>query len=218
MIKEQLFQYLHRTFPDFIGQDVRIRTSSKNTAISLPFELGEPYENGTDERIKQVINRVTTLFEELFSPYDMIYIFLKDYQQEDPMFGNPTPDYVYHLLSKYDFEEEKMYELDYEPDEIYIEYKLRIIYDQVKSLPYKEIFQGIAHYEQGREPAIGQTIFFISTEKGLLFDMYDDRGCRIYADSTDKLQKLYRMFPHWINDYYREWVENTYKKQEGPLD
>jgi hypothetical protein len=216
-MKERLFQFINDKFPSFIRPDIELRSKIRGNEISIPFELGGLYENGSDERVKQAINRVTTLFEELFNPNDMIYIFIKDYETQDDMFGNTTPQYVYDLLSKDTIEEEMMYELDKDYDdsdnivEMKLEYKVGIVYSQLGSLPYKEIFQGISHYEQGREPSIGQIIYFISPDKDIIFHMYDDRGCRVYSDSTDKLQKIYVEFHHWIGDYYRKWVDSMFK-------
>ncbi|MFC9539319.1 hypothetical protein ACFTQ7_05480 [Lysinibacillus sp. NPDC056959] len=44
------------------------------SGLRLRFELGEPYKNGTEDRLNQVVTRVTTLFEEVFKPGDSIYI------------------------------------------------------------------------------------------------------------------------------------------------
>lgn len=150
----QLFNYIEKNFPDL------------ESKIHLRFELGAPYENGSIERMNLVVERVTTLFEEVFKPEDSLYVYIKDWEiKEDSMFGNHTPDYVYELLENHDLAEHTLYELDEDLDEITgkpielkREYKVRISYAQLKSIPYKEILEGIGHYEQGRDPSIGQSV------------------------------------------------------------
>ena len=51
-MKEKVLKYIESDFPNLYSD------------LHLRFELGAPYKNGTEERINQVITRVTTLFEE----------------------------------------------------------------------------------------------------------------------------------------------------------
>ena len=88
-MKEKILKYIDSNFPNLTSE------------LHLRFELGEPYENGTEERINQVVTRVTTLFEEVFKPDDFIYLYIKDWEvTEDIMFGNNTPEYLYDLLQQ----------------------------------------------------------------------------------------------------------------------
>src|SRR3954452_2893913 len=106
-MKERIFKYIERNFPN-LTSDVHLR-----------FELGEPFENGSDERINQVVTRVTTLFEEVFHPEDYIYVYIKDWEiKEDIMFGDTTPEYLYDLLKGQNIEVETLFNLDEDYDEI----------------------------------------------------------------------------------------------------
>jgi hypothetical protein len=206
-MKEQIFNYIERNFPN-LSSDVHLR-----------FELGEPYENGTDERINQVVTRVTTLFEEVFQPEDCIYVYIKDWGiEEDIMFGDSTPEYTYDLLKNHNIEVETLFEIDEDYDEITgqtieikLEYNVKIVYSQVKSIPYKAILEGIGNYEQGREPSIGQSVYFISTEKDLIFHMYDDRGCIIHTNEVKKLVPMYHKYNKWLVDYWRDYFNGIFK-------
>lgn len=203
-MKEQLFQYIKEKFPNLSHH------------IHLRFELGEPFENGTDGRIQQVVYRVTTLFEYIFEPEDFIYVYVEDWEQEDIMFGNTTPHYVYDLLNQHQFEEQKIVRLDKDEDEqgnhieCKHEYKVRIVRSQIRHIPYTLIFEGVANYEQGREPSIGQSVYFISPDKNIIFMMYDDRGCIVYSDATDKLRSMYLKYNDWIVDYWRPLIDKTF--------
>jgi len=201
-------KYIDSNFPNLTSE------------LHLRFELGEPYENGSEERINQVVTRVVTLFDEVFKPDDFIYVYIRDWElTEDIMFGNTTPKYLYTLLSKQNIEEETLFELDEDYDEITgetieikKEYKVKIVCSQLKSIPYKEILEGIGNYEQGREPSIGQSVYFISSEKDIIFHMYDDRGCLIHSNEVDKLMPLYHSYNNWLVDYWRDYIDSIFKK------
>lgn len=76
-MKEKILKYIDSNFPNLTSE------------LHLRFELGEKYENGTEDRINQVVTRVTALFEEVFKPDDSIYIYLKDWEvTEDIMLFN----------------------------------------------------------------------------------------------------------------------------------
>lgn len=201
-------EYIERYFPN-LTSDYHLR-----------FELGDPFKNGTEERIGQVVSRVTTLFEEVFKPEDFIYLYIKEWNcTEDSMFGNPTPDYLDTLLSKQKVEEETLFDIEEDYDEvtdqtleIKNEYKIKFVYSRLKSINYKEILEGIGNYEQGRNPSIGQSVYFINTEKGLLFHMYDDRGCDVYSLTKETLMPLYTNFRKWILDYNRIEIDNAFEE------
>lgn len=204
-MEDDLFKYIENNFPDF-WSDINIR-----------FELGEPYENGTDERLSQVIMRVVTVFEQLFEQNDFIHLYIKDWENEiDVMFGNTTPKYIYSLINHQNIQETIMYEHDVDIDEegnaIQIErpYKVKILSSSLSSIPYKEILTGIANYEQAREPSIGQSVYFIDTKENIIFHMYDDRGCVIYSKTKEKLKHLYDDFNEWLVDYWREYFDDIF--------
>ncbi|OAB38320.1 DUF3885 domain-containing protein [Paenibacillus glacialis] len=206
MIRE-IIEYFDNNFPD-IGSDIHVR-----------FELGEPFRNGSNRRIKQVNKRVVAIFEETFNQSDFIYVLIKDWgNKEDPMFGNTTPEYIYELLNGKRMEEETLFELDEDEDdegnkiEIKHEYQVKVSEGLVSSFRYKEILEGISHYEQGRKPSIGQRVYFISENKEIVFNMYDDRGCIIYSISKEQIRHLYVKYNDWIVNYHREYFDSLFKE------
>jgi len=186
--------------------------------INVRFELGEPFRNGSKRRIIQVNKRVNTIFEELFKPTDHIFVIIKDWGTIDPMFGNTTPEYLYDLLQGREIEEETLFDIDEDEDEegnhieIKNEYQFKVLSGQVSSLPYKLIFEGISHYEQGREPSIGQSVYFLNKEKDILFHMYDDRGCIAHAISKEQIRALYIKYNDWIVNYWREYFVGIFEE------
>lgn len=200
MVKE-LSAFLHDKYPD-LNHEKHIR-----------FELGEPFENGTNDRINQVSYRVSTVFESIFSCDDTVFMFIKDWESEDHMFGNTTPLYLYSLFNSNNMETEIIKEEDENEDgeKIYHEHKLHTKKLKVSEIDYKKILTGIGNYEQGREPSIGQSVYFISIDKNVIFYMYDDRGCIIYSDTSRNIKFLYEDFNEWIVDYHREYIDSIFK-------
>lgn len=205
-MQKNVINYIEENFP-YLGNEINLR-----------FELGEPYDNGTDARINQVVKRVTTLFEDTFSIDDMIHVYIEDWEiGTDVMFGNTTPDYLYELIKQHKFDEITMYKHDEEEDNegntIQIErpYKVRTFSSKLSSIPYKDILIGIANYEQGREPSIYQQVYFINMNKDIIFYMYDDRGCIIFSKTKEKLHYLYEKYNDWLVDYWREYFDNIFK-------
>lgn len=167
-----------------------------------------------------MITRVTSVFEEVFAPDDFIYLYIKDYGgSEDIMFGNNTPEYLDELLSKQHVEEVKLYDIeeDYDeltgqPIEMKNEYTVKLVYSRLKFINYKEILKGIGNYEQGRSPSIGEPVYFISTEKDVVFHMYDDRGCDVFALRKETLAPAYYKYRKWILDYNRIEIDNVFEE------
>lgn len=207
-MQQNIYEYLNGNFPGF-WSDINIR-----------FELGAPYPNGSDERINQVNRRVVTIFEEIFNSDDEIVLYIKDWENEkDIMFGNTTPDYIYELLKDKEINEVKLFEMEEDEDEkgnkiqTKLEYLVRYTGGNISTFPYPKILEGIAQYEQGREPSIGQSVYFISKEKNIVFHMYDDRGCIVYAKSKDSIRKLYQEYNEWIVDYWREYFDSLFGEE-----
>ncbi|MDQ1234204.1 hypothetical protein QE450_001702 [Paenibacillus sp. SORGH_AS306] len=207
-MKKEIIEYLNSNFPNLSGE------------LHIRFELGEPFPNGSDRRIKQVNKRVITIFQEIFDPNDFIFLYIKDWEdREDPMFVNTTPDYLYELLNGKVMEEEIGFELDEDEDEegntieIKNEYQIKVLNGLVSSFPYRKILEGISHYEQGREPSLGQSVFFINKNKDIIFHMYDDRGCIIHSNSKEHLRTLYIKYNDWIVDYWRDYLERLFKEE-----
>ncbi len=187
--------------------------------IHVRYELGEPFDNGTDERLAQVNYRATSILEACFRPQDQLLILINDFQgeAEDPMFGNTTPHYLYELIggSVLGRADERMVgRLDTDLTKWEPEYNFRqlLIPTCLEEIRYKQILAGIANYEQGREPSIGQQVWFISTERDIAYYMYDDRGCIVFSDSTGEIRHLYEQFNEWLVDDWRDSIDKMFRK------
>ncbi len=203
---DELLQYIDRKF-EGLKSDIYVR-----------FELGAPYKNGTKKRIKQVNERVNKIFEDTFCGTEILYIYIIDWEDNDIMFGNTTPNHIYELLQEHNIHEIIQFIEDKDFDEsgntihIKIPYKVKIVRSIISKIPYKEILSGIANYEQGRTPKIGQRVYFIDINKNILFNMYDDRGCIIFANETEKIKHLYLKYNTWLDEYWRKDMELVFER------
>lgn len=207
-----LENYLRTHFPD---GNLRTNWPIKSE-VHVRYELGAPYANGTDERIEQVNYRAGRIIEACFQPNDDVLILINDWQSPDPMFGNTTPHYLYELLGEHAWRcgDERMVEEwpdDDTTESAPIYFKQSLIPVVFGEARYKEVLAGIANYEQGREPSIGQLVYFISMEKDVAFYMYDDRGCLVFSDSPSKIRHLYEQLNDWIVDYWRGAIDAVFR-------
>lgn len=204
-MKSDVLAYLDRAFPNLYSR------------IHVRFELGEPFDNGTDDRLNQVNSRVVNIFKCVFNDEDEIYIMIKDWMKEiDIKFRKATPTYIYELLAGKVYDEGIYYEVDEDIDDegkmISQEFpcKISIVKDKVNQIPFESILKGISYNEQGRRPSIEQEVYFISVKKNLLFYMYDDRGCIVFGTNANDLRILYEKFNDWIVEYWRKSIDEIF--------
>jgi hypothetical protein len=79
-----------------------------------------------------------------------------------------------------------------------------------RSFGYERVLEGLANCDHSIEPWIDDRVYFIAPEKGLLFHMYDDRGLDMIAKDRALLAPLYRRLDHWLLDYDRARMRETF--------
>jgi hypothetical protein len=187
--------YLARTFP---GANLDSHPIDFGP-VYLRFELGAPHPNGSDERIAQATERATVIFSELFTPDEQLTLIIKNWawaghQELFPstsghlasLIGRPLTDGVAQIITERQW------------DGAESSYEQILLPASVRDLDYRSIFRGIAHLEQGRDPRIGESIYFVSVGRAVVFYMYDDRGCLVFADRPEKLRPLYLNRRGWL--------------------
>jgi hypothetical protein len=183
--------------------------------VHLRFELGYGHPNGSDERIIQATQRATRLFREMFSEDDSLILIIKDFDSSGKEIcpSNP-PGHLYTLIRGFG-DRRASVEIVQVPDvsEDY-SYRQLLVPASVRELDCYKIFQGITHREQGRLPRINEAVYFVNTDRDIVFHMYDDRGCLLYADRPDKLQRLYRERSDWLVDYHRGHFGAVFGQQD----
>lgn len=164
--------------------------------VHLRFELGDSHPNGSEERIAQATLRAATIFEDVFSQEEQLTLIIKDWATGEVSF--PTfPGYLTSLIGKSSSERfvEVVNQRGLDDECSYEQVLLTVL---VRDLDYHAILRGIVHREQGRKPRINEAVYFISTERALVFYMYDDRGCLVYADHPEKIGPLYLRRTGWL--------------------
>lgn len=208
MLKDELQSYFDKVYagskidtPHSIGGDVHIR-----------FELGGDLDNGTIQRVQQVTDRATTIFNDTFTNADaLIYVLIYDY--------NKSPGkYLYEQFAKEQFA--RFYNQAQTINNNYLiadesgndsfekeEIKLIIGKLPVSTINISNILNGIANAEMGFAPCINQRIYFFEpvTDRG--FYMYDDRGCYVWSNDADKIRDIYTVRNNWIVDYHRAEID-----------
>lgn len=167
--------------------------------IHLRFELGGNYKNGSKKRINQAFDRVSFLFNEIFPDLnEEIWVLINEYRETKLIISSQK--YLYTLFDKSVKFKSKLSETG-DPDEK-IKFIQRFSKLFIKNVDYEKILKGIINSEQGKKPSIGETIIFISPNRKLVFFLYDDRGCVIYANESVQLKNLLMEKKSWVIDSY----------------
>lgn len=209
-MKEEFEEYLVKVYPASkvdspfsLGGDIHIR-----------FELGGELKNGTKERVEQAVGRAEKIFQSTFPDSDkQIYLVFYDYDGESPF--TKDKGYIYTLIEK-----EQLQEFYNEPtqinvgdltDEDWVAGRIVVGKVRLTDISIKEILQGIANLEMGFEPAIPQQVYFFDVHSSKGFYMYDDRGCFVFSDDSEKIRSIYEELNEWIVDYHRPEIDAFFK-------
>ncbi|MCD8406236.1 DUF3885 domain-containing protein [Tenacibaculum dicentrarchi] len=189
-------------------------TIERGLKFYLRFELGEPFENGTKERVNQATKRASELFENHFEKNLELYTIIYDFG--DDIFAE-TPNHIYELLKSEKIQTQQFEEslaTRYFDDEDNIERvkgKLTICKMEKDGVNYQEIFNGIANTEMGFSPTIHQLVYFFQPETKKWFWMYDDRGCLMFSNETKDLKSNFSKFDKWIVESQRKVMEKQFE-------
>jgi hypothetical protein len=211
-MKENLEQELN-----YLGSNIELtdfNTIERGLKFYLRFELGDPFDNGTKERVNQATKRASELFENHFEKDSELYIVIYDFIDE--MFAQ-TPNHIHELLKSKNIETQQFEEnlaTRYFDDEDSIERikgKLTICKAEINGIKYHEIFKGIANTEMGFSPTIHQLVYFFQPKTKKWFWMYDDRGCLMFSNETKSLKSNIVKFDKWIVESQRTVMEKQFE-------
>jgi len=62
-----------------------------------------------------------------------------------------------------------------------------------------------------RKPSLPGECFFINHDKGIILNLYDDRGMDVIASNKKALDTIYKKHNSWILDYDREKIDAVFK-------
>ncbi|MEC0255658.1 hypothetical protein PAEVO_10720 [Paenibacillus sp. GM2FR] len=191
-----------------------------NWNTGIRFELGDPhlYDLDVSHYMEQVYSRTTELFRALFMKDDDIFI---------------VTNAIFAYRYKYQVKKLKLYsryirnkqvlknlkltiipdiyaEDDEEPNEENNTYRY-IINCKVSDVDNLSLLKAICNQDVGIKPSIHHDVFFININKGLIFHIYDDRGCDVISSSILQLKDIYIKFNEWILDYDREEIKKIFE-------
>lgn len=63
-----------------------------------------------------------------------------------------------------------------------------------------------------RSPSIGGECYFINHTKGLVLNLYDDRGMDVVALKKETLLPLYKTYNEWLLNYDREHIDQMFSQ------
>jgi hypothetical protein len=164
----------------------------------LRFELGDKHPNGTDERIVQATERAAVIFAATFLEDELLTLVIKNWDWSGREICPSTPGHLATLISCPVADQFAQVITERRSDGEDYCYEQILLPALVRDLDCRSILRGIAHLEQGREPRINESIYFVSTRRAMVFYMYDDRGCLVFADHPEKLRPLYLTRRSWL--------------------
>jgi hypothetical protein len=82
-----------------------------------------------------------------------------------------------------------------------------------KDANIKKILLALINTDFGsRHPSTGGECYFINHTKGLVLNLYDDRGMDIVALKKETLRPLYRTHNKWLLNYDREHIDQVFSQ------
>jgi Domain of unknown function (DUF3885) len=172
------------------------------------------------KRVDQATARGTKIFKETFSNSD-VELWIIIYEYFDGLF-NSLNDYLINQLpleclrqfySEIEDINTQMITTDEHGIDSFEKVKARVIIGRVKvsDIKIENIINGIANNEMGFEPNIAQNIYFFDPTTDRAFYMYDDRGCYVWSDQSDKIRDLYNNLKDWIVNFHREEIDKYFQ-------
>ncbi|HZG71889.1 MAG TPA: DUF3885 domain-containing protein [Chondromyces sp.] len=218
-------QYLNNTFP---GLDLA-PSLYHQWDTGIHFELGSGIYQFKDdgslnlEMFDRVYSQALSIFNELFSNSDEIYLVTNLYQHRFNENKNKrikvydryikNKDLKFHLRQEtlpYVFDDE-------EADDYYTSrFSLKCHKQDFK---YPLLIKATCNEDFPLKPKLGGSdygsdypdVFFINITKNVIFFIYDDRGCEVIATNKDTIYPLYEKYGDWIDEYSREEINQRFK-------
>ena len=219
---EEFIEYLQQNFDQSTLSPEESRIFS---TYHLRFELGDPFKNGTKERVDQSTYRAKILFENFFKQEDQAWLLIKSWKYRSDNvkeFYSSTEGYLQQQIKSLssleilqrektieEFSEALNNNGVMEMTDFTTTHVQKVLCQGVSNINYENILRGIANLEMGFKPSIGEHIYFINRKSNIVFFMYDDRGCLLFSRNKNKLKPIYEKYSEWLVDYHRDTFVDT---------
>jgi hypothetical protein len=176
----------------------------------IRFELGlNPLKNSA--YFDEVNYRASSILKFVFSNDDEVHVvnrisFLK---------GNrlcELPSMRRYFKSKESMRNLTLETIPYEHDESDIEFLTNefIVKTTFQDIRYSYLITALGNKDFRRKPRVRGNIYLLNVTKQILFHMYDDRGCDVYANNKEALLPIYHKNRKWILDYNRIYIDGLF--------
>lgn len=183
----------------------------------IRFEISNPaLPLGDPDELKQAFHRSIALFDEVFCAEDEIIMVTYVTSPPNSVFLQQKPLNVYR---KYIKQKRLLYALKHEMipegvDEDPMSIHRFSLSCQKKDIYYQALLRAICYEDYAHpstilksEPQSGYEIYFLNVTKGLIYHLYDDRGCDILAVNKEGIQYLYEGYNGWILEDNRKEID-----------
>ncbi|MFJ7406856.1 MULTISPECIES: DUF3885 domain-containing protein [unclassified Lysinibacillus] len=215
-----LGQYLTSTFPGL----TLVPSLYHQWDIGIHFELGAGMYQFKDdgnlnyEMFECVYSQALSIFNELFSDSDEIFLVTNVYQHKSYEMNriNVYNHYLKNKDVKLHLRQETLpnvFNVDESDDHYTSRFSLKCRKQDIKypllikaacneDFPLKPKFRRVTNYPD---------VFFINITKNVVFFIYDDRGCEVIATNKETIVPLYEKYGDWLDEYSREEIVKRFK-------
>ena len=176
---------------------------------AIRFEIGSPDIEPTSKYCTYAYLRAKMIFEDIFSNTDNTYVVVNSIKQKNnKTYINDCQKYInkYTKNKINNFETLPYlygYDINVEEDYVGFRYYLNC---KVKDFNYNKLLKDICFTDEYEE------VFFINTNKHVIYHLYDDRGADIVSNKVSTLEYIYKKYNKWILNYDRKLIDNIFKK------
>lgn len=215
-IRHELENYLKIIYPDtqidtehtFGGKiTIRINTSEEETV-----------EN--NKRVSQAASRATLIWKKLFGK-TQTPLWIISYKYDGEQLIETNDEYYFQqfesdsknkFITTNEIVHSGMISFDQNGNEYYekIGSTISIGKFPIEKINIENILTGIANRDNGIDPKIGQSVYFLDAENNTGFHLYDDRGFFVWADEPTPLREIYETHSDWISNHTREDIEEYF--------
>lgn len=197
--------------------------------IGIHFELGSGMYQFKDdgslnlEMFDRVYSQALSIFNELFSKSDEIFLVTNLYQRRFNENKNKRIKVYDHYIKNKDLKFHLRQETlpyvfdDEEADDYYTSRFSLKCYKQ--DFKYPLLIKAACNEDFPLKPKLGCSdygsdypdVFFINVTKNVIFFIYDDRGCEVIATNKETIYPLYEKYGDLIDEYSREEIDQRFK-------
>lgn len=188
------------------------------------YQMKEETDELNPDYFHTVYNQAISLFHELFSDRDKILLVTNVYQYIDYIKKGKSKVKVYHryIKNKEDRFHLKQERLPYLFDEGDADEKCISQFSlecRKQDIRYSLLIKAICNQDfpalkprlHNRYCLHAPDVFFINVKKGVIFYIYDDRGCEVIARDINTIRPVYEKYVDWVDEYGHEETRVRFK-------